>query len=119
MLSAITLDGTATGTRLLSSEAIQTIFDQQSDGIDLVLGLPLRFGIGFGLPVRESTPFIPEGQACFWGGAGGSLIVMDLERRMTFAYMMNKMDGEVRIGSPRAEAYLRAAYAALDVALPG
>ena len=118
LLSPISLGGTATGTHLLSTEAVTTIFDRQSDGVDLVLGLPLRFGIGFGLPVRESTPFIPEGQVCFWGGAGGSLIVMDLERRMTFAYMMNKMDGEVRIGSPRAEAYLRAVYAALDVTLP-
>ena len=117
MLSAITLGGTTNGTRLLSAEAITTIFDRQSDGIDVVLGLPLRFGIGFGLPVPQTVPFIPEGQVCFWGGWGGSLIVMDLERRLTFSYMMNKMGAGI-IGSPRAEAYLRAAYAALGVTLP-
>ena len=117
MLSPLTLDGTANGTHLLSAEAIKTIFDRQSDGIDVVLGVPLRFGIGFGLPMPQTIPYIPEGQVCFWGGWGGSLIVMDLERRMTFAYMMNKMAPGI-IGSPRAEAYLHAAYAALDVTLP-
>lgn len=117
MLSPIALDGTANGTNLLSGEAIKSIFDRQSDGVDLVLGTPIRFGIGFGLPTPEFVPYIPEGQVCFWGGAGGSVIVMDLERRMTFAYMMNKMAAGI-VGSPRAEAYLRPAYAALDVKLP-
>jgi hypothetical protein len=42
---------------------------------------------------------------------------MDLDRRMTFAYMMNNMGPGV-IGSERAESYVRAAYAALNVALP-
>jgi CubicO group peptidase (beta-lactamase class C family) len=117
LLSTITLDGTSNGTRLLSAEAAKIIFDQQSDGLDVVLGIPIRFGIGFGLPTPVTIPYIPEGQVCFWGGWGGSVIVMDLERRMTFAYMMNKMAAGI-IGSPRAEAYLRAVYAALDVALP-
>jgi CubicO group peptidase (beta-lactamase class C family) len=117
LLSAITLDGTANGTHLLSPEVIKTIFDRQSDGVDVVLGIPLRFGIGFGLPISETVPYIPDGQICYWGGWGGSLIVMDLDRRMTFSYMMNKMGAGI-IGSPRAEAYLRAAYAALGVTLP-
>ena len=26
-----------------------------------------------------------------WGGAGGSLVIIDVDRRMTFAYVMNKM----------------------------
>jgi CubicO group peptidase (beta-lactamase class C family) len=117
MLSPITLGGTANGIHLLSAEAIKIIFDRQSDGVDLVLGLPLRFGIGFGLPIPQTIPYVPDGQVCFWGGWGGSLTVMDLERRMTFAYMMNKMAPSI-IGSPRAESYLRATYAALEVALP-
>ncbi len=36
---------------------------------------------------------------------------MDLDRRMTIAYMMNKM-GPGIIGSDRAEQYVRAIYAA-------
>jgi len=30
----------------LSPRTIELIFDQQSDGIDLAVGLPARFGIG-------------------------------------------------------------------------
>jgi CubicO group peptidase (beta-lactamase class C family) len=117
MLSAVTLGGQVEGTQLLSSEAISLIFEQQSDGVDLVVGVPLRFGIGFGLPQTETVPYIPTGRVCFWGGWGGSSIVMDLDHRLTFSYMMNKM-GPGIIGSPRTEAYVRAVYAALDVRLP-
>ena len=114
ILSTVTLGGG----NLLSSDVMASIFDEQSSGIDLVLGIPLRFGIGFGLPEPQTLPYVPTGRVCFWGGWGGSVIIMDLDRRMTFSYMMNKMAAGI-IGSPRAEAYLRAAYAALGVALPG
>jgi CubicO group peptidase (beta-lactamase class C family) len=76
-----------------------------------VLGVPLRFGIGYGLPITETVPYLPDERICFWGGWGGSIIAMDLDRRMTISYMMNKMGPGV-IGSDRSEAYARAAYAA-------
>lgn len=116
--SAVTLGGEAGGVRLLAPEVIDQIFDVQADGVDLVLGVPLRFGIGYGLPQRETVPYVPEGRVCFWGGWGGSVILMDLDRRLTFAYMMNRM-GPGIIGSDRAEAYVRATYAALGAHLPG
>ena len=28
---------------------------------------------------------------CSWGGYGGSCMIIDVDRRMTFAYVMNKM----------------------------
>ena len=28
---------------------------------------------------------------CSWGGTGGSLAIVDVDRRITFAYVMNKM----------------------------
>jgi CubicO group peptidase (beta-lactamase class C family) len=111
VLSVISVGGEAGGTRLLKPETIDVIFDEQSHGTDLVLGIPLRFGIGYGLPI-PSLPFIPEGRVCFWGGWGGSLIVMDTDRRMTLSYMMNKM-GPGIIGSDRSAAYCAAAYGAL------
>jgi CubicO group peptidase (beta-lactamase class C family) len=115
ILSAISLGGQVDGAQLLSSETIELIFEQQADGVDLVLGVPLRFGIGYGLPQPQTIPYIPEGRVCFWGGWGGSVIMMDLDRRLTFAYMMNRM-GPGIIGSSRSETYLRTAYAALGVA---
>ena len=113
VLSTVTLQDP----RFLSAEAVDAIFDVQADGTDLVLGVPLRFGIGYGLAKPATIPYVPEGRVCFWGGWGGSVIVMDLERRITFAYMMNKMAPGI-IGSPRAESYMRAAYASLGIDLP-
>jgi CubicO group peptidase (beta-lactamase class C family) len=97
---------------LLSEKTIDLAFDQQSDGVDLVLGEPFRFGIGFclGSPV---IPYVPSGRTLFWGGWGGSLIVMDLDRRLTISYMMNKMAPGI-LGSDRSEAYVRAVYDALS-----
>ncbi len=85
------------------------IFREQANGVDLVLGVPLRFGIGYGLPQLDSLPYVPDEKICFWGGWGGSLIIMDLGRRMTISYMMNKMAPGI-IGSDRGEQYVRAIY---------
>ncbi|PGH04551.1 hypothetical protein AJ80_08495 [Polytolypa hystricis UAMH7299] len=114
MLSAVSLGGEVDGVRLLSQKTIDLIFKEQSNGVDLVIGTPVRFGIGYALPLQETAPFLPADaqRICFWGGWGGSLIIMDLERRMTIAYMMNKM-GTGTMGSSRGDAYVRAIYASL------
>jgi CubicO group peptidase (beta-lactamase class C family) len=106
ILRVLALGGEAGGVRLLSPDAIGLIFDEQSHGPDLVLGVPLRFGIGYALPETETVPYIAPGRTCFWGGWGGSVIVMDLDARTTISYMMNKM-GPGIIGSDRSEAYVR------------
>ena len=110
IMSAMALGGEVDGVRLVSQKTIDLIFDEQSNGIDMVLGVPLRFGIGYGLPLLETVPYLPDERICFWGGWGGSVIVMDLDRRMTISYMMNKMGPGV-IGSDRSEAYVSAIYA--------
>jgi CubicO group peptidase (beta-lactamase class C family) len=107
IIRALSLGGTVAGTRLLSPQTIELIWEEQSHGPDLVLGLPLRFGVGYALPETESVPYMPQGHCCYWGGWGGSLIVADLDRRLTIAYMMNKMAPGI-IGSDRSEAYMRA-----------
>jgi CubicO group peptidase (beta-lactamase class C family) len=40
---------------------------------------------------------------CCWGGAGGSLVMIDADRRMTFAYVMNKMAPAATIAPALAE----------------
>lgn len=105
--------GELDGVRLLSPETIGLIFDEQAHGVDLVLGLPLRFGIGYGLPEAETLPYLPgDPGICFWGGYGGSMIIVDTERKMTLAYMMNRMNAGI-IGSPRSAALIEATYEAL------
>lgn len=98
--------------RLLSPATIDLIFQEQSYGLDLVLGEVQRFGIGYGLPSPEQTPELPDGRICFWGGWGGSSIIVDTERNLCFAYMMNRMvSGEA--GDDRSESLVRALYACL------
>jgi CubicO group peptidase (beta-lactamase class C family) len=113
ILSVIARGGEVDGVRLLSRQTIDLIFREQANGTDLVLGVPLRFGIGYGLPVPATLSWIPDEKICFWGGWGGSMIVMDVGRKMTIAYMMNKMAPGI-IGSPRSEQYGKEIYAALD-----
>jgi CubicO group peptidase (beta-lactamase class C family) len=113
ILSALALDGAVDGKRLLSPETIELIFDEQSHGPDLVLAVPLRFGIGYALPETETVPYVAQGRSCYWGGWGGSLIVADLDRRLTISYMMNNMAAGI-IGSERSETYVRAVYGCLD-----
>lgn len=113
IMSAVTLGGEVDGVRLLAPETLELIFDEQADGIDLVLGIPLRWGIGFGLPQPEAVPSIPrENRICFWGGWGGSVVVMDLGRRLTISYTMNKMAPSI-IGSPRSNEYIAEVYCAV------
>jgi CubicO group peptidase (beta-lactamase class C family) len=107
ILRVLALGGEAGGVRLLSPDAIGLIFDEQSHGPDLVLGVPIRFGIGYALPETQTVPYVPQGRACYWGGWGGSVILMDLDARTTISYMMNRM-GPGIIGSDRSEAYVRA-----------
>jgi CubicO group peptidase (beta-lactamase class C family) len=115
--SAITLGGKVDGIHL-SQKTIDLIFKEQARGNDLVIGVPIRFGIGYGL-VGDGDTFVddwmPSGRVCFWGGWGGSLIIMDLDRRITISYVMNKMSNAA-LGSDLGKSYVKAVYAALKVA---
>lgn len=103
--------GEANGVRFLSPAGCETIFREQARGVDLVLGIPLRHGIGFGL-VGEEAPLSPNPRTCYWGGWGGSIVVIDLDARMVVTYVMNRM-GEGTVGDERGGSLLMAAYASL------
>jgi CubicO group peptidase (beta-lactamase class C family) len=114
ILSVISLGGTVDGVRLLGPDTIDLIFQEQANGVDLVLGVPLRWGIGYGLPQPETVPAIPgDGRIAFWGGWGGSMIIAHPDRGLTISYMMNKMSDGVIISSPVADTYITAIYEAL------
>ncbi|MCP2274680.1 CubicO group peptidase, beta-lactamase class C family [Nocardia amikacinitolerans] len=110
--SVVSCGGALDGRKLFSDKTIDLIFEQQSDGVDQALLVPLRFGIGYGLPHPQTAPAVPEGRVCWWAGYGGAIVVNDLDHRLTFAYTMNKMEPGI-MGSARADAYLRATYAAV------
>ena len=94
--------------RLLSAGG-RPIFEEQANGNDLVLGLPLRFGMGYGLG-NEMMPIGPR--ACYWGGYGGSLVVMDQETELTVCYVMNRMESGL-VGDLRGATIMLEAAGAL------
>ncbi|MDS4040003.1 MAG: serine hydrolase domain-containing protein [Candidatus Competibacter sp.] len=110
LLSVVACRGEVDGIHLLSPSTCDLIFREQANGVDLVIGVPLRFGIGYALK-NESIPCLPDGRVCTWGGWGGSIVVVDLDRRMTVSYVMNRMEGG--LGGERGPDFVRAAYAAL------
>jgi CubicO group peptidase (beta-lactamase class C family) len=104
--------GEARGVRLLSARGCDPIFDEQVSGKDLVLGMPNRFGMGYGLS-NEMMPIGPR--TCYWGGYGGSLIIMDLETELTVCYVMNRMESGLQGDFRGAEITLAAAAAVVGM----
>ena len=103
--------GSAFGVDLMSAETAMAVMTPRISGTDLVLGVPLSFGLGFGL-VSELVPLSPNKNACFWGGWGGSNILVDQDAEMSVAFVMNKMHDGV-MGDPRSLNLLQAIYQAL------
>lgn len=98
--------GELDGVRLLGLPTIEKAIEEQCYGTDLVLGVPIRYGLGFGLNSKEA-PIGPNPRTFSWSGAGGSVMVVDLDARLSWSYVMNKM------GDPRSMAISQALYAAL------
>src|SRR5262249_18816873 len=69
------------GVRLLSGAGCEPARQEQYRGIDQLLGTSARYGVGYGIFDR----------AVGWGGWGGSLVMVNLDARMTVAYVMNQM----------------------------
>jgi CubicO group peptidase (beta-lactamase class C family) len=109
--SVVSAGGSARGVDLLSKDVIDRIFDVQSAGRDLVLGIGVTFGVGYGLN-SPRAPISPNPRVCYWGGWGGSLVVNDVDAGMTMAYVMNRM-GQGTVGDDRAHRILRAVYASI------
>jgi CubicO group peptidase (beta-lactamase class C family) len=108
--SAVACGGEVEGVRLLSPRTINRIFEVQSNTIDRVLGIRLNIGVGYGLPWPQVLPFVPEGRQCFGCGAGGSMVIADVDRRLTVAYVMNKFGPDVMIVGPIVAALAERVY---------
>ena len=97
--AALACGGAVDGVRLMSEAGARRALEEQTDGIDHVLMVRLRHGLGFGLQLGES--FATEPGQMFWGGWGGSLAAVDLNARVSIAYVMNRMDADL-MGDIRA-----------------
>jgi len=107
--SVIAGRGASGGVRLLSEAGCDRVFEEQISGTDLILGYDLRFGMGYGL----SSELMPLGpRACYWGGYGGSVIIMDQDADLTVCYAMNRM-GDALMGDLRGISIAMAALGGL------
>ncbi|MER5793816.1 serine hydrolase domain-containing protein [Streptomyces sp. NPDC001980] len=79
--SLLACGGTVGGVRVLSPEGCERARELQFEGEDRVLGMPARYGLGYGL----------FGSALGWGGWGGALVWVDPEERLAVAYVTNQM----------------------------
>ena len=109
--SLIANGGKAFGKRILSEAGCARVFEEQSNGPDLVLGIPVRFGMGYGL-TSEAMPMGPNPRVAYWGGWGGSSIVVDADARLCVSYVMNRMESNLT-GDPRGFGLLGAAFQSL------
>ena len=91
--SALACGGAVNGVRLMSEAGARRALEEQVDGIDQVLMVRMRHGLGFGLQLGEM--FTTEPGQMFWGGWGGSLSAVDLDNRLSVAYVMNRMDSDL------------------------
>jgi CubicO group peptidase (beta-lactamase class C family) len=102
--------GYANGKQILSEAGCRKALELQIEGHDKILGIPVRYGMGFGL-AGGAVPF-PNPNTIYWGGYGGSLVVIDMDARATYAYAMNKM-AATTTGDMRAFMILMAAWGAM------
>lgn len=114
-IQSLLASGCANGVRLMTDRGRARVLEQQSDGVDLVLGAPVRWGMGYSLDTSLFEDVPPGTRAAWWGGNGGSMSYVDLDARMSFGYFPNRwISGQHE--TDRARHALRAAYHALAAA---
>lgn len=111
IMSALACGGTLDGVRVLSRDTIERAIEEQIYQPDLVLGFPIRWGLGFMLN-SPTLPVSPNPHTFGHGGWGGSLGFADLDAAASWSYVMNKMTPGTA-GDNRAFPIIQAFYAAL------
>jgi CubicO group peptidase (beta-lactamase class C family) len=112
-VQSILASGSANGVRLMSDSGRLRVLEQQADGNDLVIGLPMRWGMGYSLDC--SFFGLPESRrVAWWGGNGGSVSYIDLDARIAVGYVPNRWLGGDAASLQRGRSLVLAAYAALE-----
>ena len=96
---------------LISAGTLAAARTGQGRGIDLVLGIPLDWGLGFALSGPEGH-YGPNPAAFGHDGAGGSTVCADPEAGFAFSYVMNGMAWSL-VDDPRRMVLLDAVYASV------
>lgn len=108
---ALARGGEIDGYRVLTPESIVRCYTEQSSGMDLVMKVYGRIGLGFMLNSSE-IPMGPNPNPFGHPGAGGSIGFADPDAKVGFGYVMNQMGASVT-SDPRAIRLIEAVYASL------
>jgi CubicO group peptidase (beta-lactamase class C family) len=108
---ALARGGEVDGYRVLTPESIVRCYTEQSSGMDLVMKVEGRIGLGFMLN-SKTIPLGPNAHSFGHPGAGGSLGFADPDAKVGFGYVMNQMGASVTIDA-RATRLIDAVYASL------
>ena len=111
VMALLACGGALDGVRLLSEQTLANAIAEQRHARDLILALSMRWGLGFMLTSPE-VPLGPNPRTFGHGGWGGSLGVADLDARVSWSYVMNKMSPGTT-GDSRAAGILASLYASL------
>ena len=111
LFGALASGGAVDGFRVLDEETVERARAIESDGTDLVLGRPTRFGLGFQLTIPGVRPLGPNPQTFGHYGAGGLLGFADPTERLGFGYVCNQAGRSWR--DPRNIALIDAVYDSL------
>ena len=105
------LGGGPDGETWVGKELLADVLRIHSDGNDIVLGRPSRFGLGFQLAL-PTRPFGPNREAFGHWGYGGSLGFADPTAGVAFGYLTNR-PWSARWQAPRTQRLIDAVYACL------
>ena len=103
-------NGTFNGVNIISKETRDNAikFQNASIGNDPVLGIPIRFTLGYELNTKHFH-MGPNPEAFGHWGAGGSFGFADIENKISFGYTPNLMHDKFELG-PRGEKIVNLIY---------
>ena len=111
-LVQLSLGGKIDGVHVLGGDTLERATTEQCFGPDAVLlGLPMRYGLGFLLGQR-AIPFGPSPRAFGHPGMGGSIAFADPDARIGFGYVVNQVQSGMA-GDARGFPLIRALYDSL------
>ncbi|HYB99493.1 MAG TPA: serine hydrolase domain-containing protein [Candidatus Limnocylindrales bacterium] len=108
LYGAVASGGDLRGVHVLGPQQAARAATEEARGMDLVLQMNTRIGLGFMLSQPHAS-FSPREGAFGHPGAGGSVAFADPSVKMGFGYVMNRMGPHILI-DPRAQALINAAH---------
>lgn len=97
--------GKLNGKQIMSKSTIENAIQEQISGRDKVIfRQKKRWGLGFGL---SHDVYLKGPRSFYWSGLGGSFCIMDLEKKLSIGYAMNKM---FMFDEPRGERLVPAVW---------